>query len=46
MTAIGMDLKNWRLVLALILGIAGIFLLMSVMGSSGILPAPLPLMPN
>lgn len=41
-----MDSKNWRLVLALILGIAGIFLMMTVMGNSGILPTPLPLMPN
>lgn len=41
-----MDPKIWRLALALILGIAGIFLMMAVMGNSGVLPAPLPLMPN
>ena len=41
-----MDAKIWPLVLALILGIACIFLIMTVMGNSGILPSPLPLMPN
>ena len=41
-----MDAKIWPLVMALILGIAGIFLIMTVMGNSGILPSPLPLMPN
>ena len=41
-----MDSKNWRLALALILGIAGIFLVMARMGNSGVLPAPLPLAPN
>lgn len=41
-----MDSKNGLLALALILGIAGIFLMMTAMGNSGVLPAPLPLMPN
>lgn len=41
-----MDAKIWLLVLALILGIAGIFLILTIMGNSGILPSPLPLMSN
>ena len=41
-----MDSKIWLLALALILGIAGVLFVMAIMGSSGILPSPLPLAPN
>lgn len=41
-----MDSNIRRLVLALMLGIAGAFLILALMGDSGVLPAPFPLMPN
>ena len=41
-----MDSKIWWLVLALILGLMVIVLALFMMGDSGILPAPFPLMSN